>query len=522
MYKVLLVDDEPFAIEGLQLLIDWEKHGFEINGVCANGEDAVDAISREQPDLVVTDIRMPVMNGLELIEEARRLGHQSTLFVITSGYSDFNYARQAIRLGVSHYLTKPVIESEADDVLQRLRQELMNREAHDLMLHQAHIQRTKQALLAMVTNQDQAELGEEIDEVVHELSAKARKWVYLLVMIQGDGASAKQVIEQFMEGEPCGYLLDAEWSPYGIVWGGSSEDFTESDYDLRQFAERLLNVLDQHFLDQPAGESRVQIAVGCPVSQVQELTVSYRAAAEAGRFLFFDDTPLLYAEDMNEQHLLFDPDTLREADLIMELIENGSGAELSTSIWRAFNTFKDQMAAPELVHIFATQIMFRGLSLFKELGGEPNALMQDSALHLHERRYQNIEETARMLEAFCLKCQSEIGTLRERRVGGTQAMVAEYVHNHYKETITIKELAERFYIHPVHLGQSFMRKYGKGVLDLVHDLRMEEAKQQLRETDQALYIIAEQVGYRSYQHFLKQFEKRVGMKPAEYRLQSTL
>ncbi|MNI58288.1 HTH-type transcriptional regulator ChbR [compost metagenome] len=67
-----------------------------------------------------------------------------------------------------------------------------------------------------------------------------------------------------------------------------------------------------------------------------------------------------------------------------------------------------------------------------------------------------------------------------------------------------------------------MRKYGKGVLDVVHDLRMEEAKQQLRETDQALYIIAEQVGYRSYQHFLKQFEKRAGMKPAEYRLQSTL
>lgn len=521
MYKVLLVDDEPFAIEGLQLLIDWEKHGFEVGGVCANGEDAIDAISREQPDLVVTDIRMPVMNGLELIEEARRLGHRSTLFVITSGYSDFNYARQAIRLGVSHYLTKPVIETEADDVLQRLKQELQHRETRELMLNQAHNHRTRQALLTLVTNQDQVEFSDEIDWVVHELSAKADKWAYLFVMIQGDGASAKQVIQQFIDDEHCGYLLDAEWSPYGIVWGSCSEAATDSDPGLRQFAERLLNVLDQHFL-QPAAASRVQIAVGCPVSQVQELTISYRAAAEAGRFLFFDDTRLLYAEDMNEQHLLFDPDTLMEADLIMELIENGSGADLSTSVCRAFNTFKEQMAAPELVHIFATQIMFRGLSLFKELGGEPNTLMQNSALHLHERRYQNIEETARRLEAFCLECQSEIGTLRERRVGGTQAMVAEYVHHHYKETFTIKELAERFYIHPVHLGQSFMRKYGKGVLDVVHDLRIEEAKLQLRETDQALYIIAEQVGYRSYQHFLKQFEKRVGMKPAEYRLQSTL
>lgn len=124
MYKVLLVDDEPFAIEGLQALIDWQKFGFEINGVCANGEEAVEAIRTDKPDLVVTDIHMPAMNGLELIEEARRLGYDSTMFVITSGYSDFNYARQAIRLGVCNYLTKPVDTVEADDMLERLAQEL--------------------------------------------------------------------------------------------------------------------------------------------------------------------------------------------------------------------------------------------------------------------------------------------------------------------------------------------------------------------------------------------------------------
>ncbi|MGC5774153.1 response regulator transcription factor [Paenibacillus pabuli] len=514
MYKVLLVDDEPFAIEGLQLLIDWEKHGFEIGGVCANGEEAIDVICTAQPDLVVTDIRMPVMSGLELIEEARRRGHDSTLFVITSGYSDFNYARQAIRLGVSNYLTKPVVGPEADDMLERLRQELQERETLERIREQAKEHRIRRILTELVMGTELAD-GQEKTWLISEMSERANQWTYVQIMFEGEASShARSVLQQIAEKKSCCYLIDSGRTTCGIVWGEAHFEATGVTSSLRAFAEEALASV------QKEDSAEVKMAVGLPVHELDELPVSYSSAVEAGRFLFFSESSVMFAEDIEEQPLLFDPGTLMEADDIMEQLENGSTEELSVSVRRAFNRFKQDMAAPELIDIFSTQILFRALALCKELGGEPNTLIQESALQMSRRQHRNIEESASMLEEFCLKCQSAVMTLRQKQVGGTQAMVAEYLRSHYKETFTIRELAEQFYINPVHLGQSFTRKYGKGVLDVVHDLRMEEAKKLLRETEQTSCAIAEEVGYRSYQYFLKQFEKRLGMKPAEYRQQS--
>ncbi len=251
MYKVLLVDDEPLALDGLQLTIDWQRLGCRIAGTYQNGEEAMRHIRREPPDLVVTDIRMPVMDGLALIEEARRSGKGTILFVITSGYHDFDYAVRAMRLGVSHYLTKPVIGTEAEDV---------------------------------------------VSSMIRELRERARQ-----------------------------------------------------------------------------------------------------------------------------------------------------------------------------------------------------------------------EEDSGCTQAYGLHASEE---------AGIQAEVAEYLRNHYKETFTIREVAERFYVHPVYLGQSFTRKFGLGILEYVHELRIEDAKRQLGHTDAPLSTIAEAVGYNGYQHFLKHFEKRAGMKPTDYRTQA--
>ena len=91
MYKVIFVDDEPFALEGIRLMIEWEELGFEIVGMCENGEEALACTEACKPDLVVTDIRMPVIDGLELIERVQKAG-SDPVFIILSGYNDFEYA----------------------------------------------------------------------------------------------------------------------------------------------------------------------------------------------------------------------------------------------------------------------------------------------------------------------------------------------------------------------------------------------------------------------------------------------
>ncbi|PQP81490.1 two-component system response regulator [Paenibacillus sp. PCH8] len=513
MYKVLLVDDEPLAIEGLQLMINWEKHGFEIRGVCSNGEEAIRMMQQDRPDLVVTDIRMPVMNGLELIEEARRLEHESVLFAITSGYSDFNYARQAIRLGVSNYLTKPVDSTEAEDMLERLRLELQEREKQEQIREYTNQQRIKAFLSAQIMGQKDSSEQENSD-IVSRLNKS--HWTYLRIAFQGDTQQACSVAEHMASETTCCYVIERSKGIMGLVWGDEAPSEIGPSERIKAFAHLLMsNMQDNDCIN-------ISIAVGLTVSTLANLSDSFRSVKEVERYLFFNQERLLFAEDMEPEILPFDPETLSDVERINDLLENGSADELSYAVRNAFDIFKKMKAAPELIHIFSTHIMFRGLSLCKELGGEPHALMHKSASRILKGSHRKIEEVAHCLENFCLDCKSALAILRERQVGGIQAMVAEYVQSHYKETFTIQELSERFFMNPVHLGQSFLRKYGKGVLEVVHDLRMEEAKRLLQETNQTSSAIAEQVGYRSYQHFLKHFEKRTTMKPLEYRQKSTI
>ena len=121
--KVLIVDDEPFITQGLSLLIDWEKEGFEIAGCLENGREALDFLEKNEVDLVLTDIRMPECSGLDLVEQVRGRGISDAYFIIMSGYDDFGYAQKAIKMGCMDYLLKPVDGDELIEILRKIRSE---------------------------------------------------------------------------------------------------------------------------------------------------------------------------------------------------------------------------------------------------------------------------------------------------------------------------------------------------------------------------------------------------------------
>lgn len=512
MYKVLLADDEPYAIEGLELLIDWEKHGFQIETVCFNGEDAIEHIHRDPPDLVVTDIRMPVLDGLSLIEQTRRSGNRSTLFVIASGYSDFDYARQAMRLGVKHYLTKPIIGPEVDDLLQRLQHELSERERQRLVRDRADRYEARQALSVLLFGGEETD-RREAARTLARLSGQASHWIYVHIGTdpQAAGEAGAAVLRMAEGEEGCFYLMDGIGSGFGLVYGSDQT----GDREVRALIRRL------HAALQAAVPGRVEMAVGCAVDRPDDLSKSYGSASEAKPFLFFGDDAIVHYTDIQGRTMAFEPETVKAADAIVEAVESGRPEELEASLREAFRTFEERMTLPELVGIFATQVRIRCASLCKELGGDPDELLTHTGYPDHAEPHRHAQQSAEALAAFCLRCQAVIQELRERQSGGIPAKVADFLRQNYMETFTIKEIAERFYINPVYLGQSFSRKYGLGIHDFVHDLRIEEAKRRLRDTNEASWAIAESVGYRGYQHFLKQFERRLGMRPSDYRLRSS-
>ncbi|NBD27814.1 response regulator [Paenibacillus glycinis] len=510
MYKVLLVDDEPFAIQGLQLMVDWEKRGFRVAAVCDNGEEALRHIRSDPPDLVVTDIRMPVLDGLQLIEETRRSGNRTTLFVIASGYDDFDYARRAIRLGVSHFLTKPVMGEEADEVLVRLQGELRGRERDRMIRDSADRYEIGQALSALLAGGDVTE-GQPAMQAISRLSGRAREWTYLGVETDAETAGpAREAAQRFAAERSCCYVVDGGRESFGLVFGSDCGGRDEDG--IREVAARLLEAM------RAGTNGRIGLAVGCAADGLRGIAESYGSAAEAGRFLFFGGGAIVHYADVRDLRLSFDPEALGAADAIVDAMESGDPSSVAAAVRAAFRAFESRMVLPELVALFSTRVLMRGLAVYQELGGDPDGLLTGAELCGSGRKGRQLREIERELSGFCLKCQAAVDALHGKRTGGTPSKVAEYLRQHFRETLTIKEIAERFYIHPVYLGQAFSRKYGKGLLDFVHDLRIDEAKRLLGETDAAAGAVAEAVGYRGYQHFLKQFEKRLGMKPADYRL----
>lgn len=150
MLKVLLVDDEPFILQGLTVLVDWQKEGFEIAGTAANGQEAVDFLQQRKVDLIIADIKMPVMTGTELLAKIRQENISDAYFAILSGYADFTYAQEAMRYKCTDYILKPVEKEELLSVLHRvasLHQIVEEKRRDDRRMEQAYLARNMIAVI---------------------------------------------------------------------------------------------------------------------------------------------------------------------------------------------------------------------------------------------------------------------------------------------------------------------------------------------------------------------------------------
>lgn len=358
VYSVLLVDDEPRAIEGLQFFIDWERLGFHVCGTCGTGEEALQLVSSLSPDVVVTDICMPEMDGLDFIQYVRDRQAQRPEFVVLSGYAEFGYARRALQLGVVHYLLKPVVVEEASDVLQQVRTRL----------------------------------------------------------------------------------------------------------DLRR------------------------------------TETSRKAGRESGG----EDEPALSIE------------VLRSLGGIMEAIESLNAEEAEARTRRLIRELPRESDSWDSV--LASHLAIQCAKLFRELGGSPEQLtLPGASTPATTPDAAPARPTAELMLAYVRQTIEAVRGLEGRKPGGTLAEIDRYVREHYRTPLTVRKVAEKFYLHPVYLGKAYQDKFGIGLLERMHDLRIAEARRLLRETSLNAGAVANRVGYAQYHHFLQHFEKRTGMKPAEYK-----
>ncbi|MNM16223.1 putative response regulatory protein [compost metagenome] len=503
MYKVILADDEAIALEGLRTLTDWEELGFEICGACENGEEALKAVADCSPDLVITDIRMPGIDGLELIKRVRRLDIDQPIFIVLSGYGEFEYARTALRYGVRHYLLKPVLESEWDAALGNVAAELDDRakqRVHQNMLDNRLLPIAIARMLEGKWAEPEGEVAAQMDRLDEAVSG----WTY--IHVEGPAGEIADICRE-VAGSVNALFIDLYGDQAGLV--------AESTAQTEALAGRVYAELSRRGV-------KGSVSIGPSVQSLRELTVSYLVAAEAAaRHYFYSDAagPIDSAKD-SRREISYSLPTEGIAEELLSAVERLQEQKAAVKLEELFRDFRQNMTAPEVVRMAGIDIMLKSMELLKDFGG--TAHLQGDFFEFFKTEPKSLTSLESTLSALLNLCMKHIKQYKERGSEHPLVRVEYYLKDHYAEPLTVKEIAEHFYINPVYLGQAFIKKNGISILEYMHNLRIEEAKKRLIETEETVRSIAENVGYAHYHHFLREFEKRAELKPVAFRSQALI
>jgi len=506
VFKVLLIDDEPGALEGMELWIPWEEIGFEVCGTCNNGSEGLSKLCELKPDLVITDVNMPVMSGLEMIKAWQEQGDSEISFVIVSGYSEFEYAQKALHYGVHHYLLKPLIAEEAEKELRQIHQELVRKTKRKHLDQLANYEETVTALKKLLM--DHLLDGEE-QAIIEELSILRERWNLCLVQIDSINlAELRERALSVVSTESSIFLIDIEPSCFAIIYGFNGVEYESDTWGKIEGISRYFK------------SHRVFIAVGLSQPLLTEIEQCYQTAKKAIKHKFYDyqyEGILLY-QDIQAIEFSYSYDQIQLMDTILRTVELLDQDGFMQAVNRGKATFRNSLITPEIVKKIAVNIMYK----IVEYTGPIKNISEEKMLEKY-KLYEiadavlNLDDLMDQLVACGMEVIDLLLQEQSRQAQGIVYEINTYIHEHFRENLTIKKLAEVFFLHPVYLGQLLIKKNGLSFNEMIHGLRIDEAAKLLQQHQYKNSEIAEMVGYSSYGQFTKQFERRMGMSPNQYK-----
>ncbi|WP_274648648.1 response regulator transcription factor [Paenibacillus humicola] len=501
MYKVFLVDDEPFIIEGLLDVIDWPALDLEIAGSAGNGQEALQALRETPADILITDISMPVMNGLQLIREARKLRPELKV-IILSGYNEFDYLKEGMKLGIENYLLKPInleeLESTLAATLEKLNASRTDRElgAYDIDVLRNHVMH--RWLTAQIAPKELEERAALLQLDVHK--------PHVVTAIVRTGSQEDEMYRHIMRMAES----DPSVMPCRDVGGGIVIVFALGDEAAgREKALAFLRRLPGAF-----PEAGLRISAAGASGSADRVRVSFGRAGKAQEyFLIYPDRELLVYEEIAIE------EEKANAQLPVNWPEYGKliAAKDKDALIAASDGEFDRLQrmegiTPAVLQSVAIEMMIRiklELKLIKQTDS-PDLIREGV------ERASKARTIAELKTAVAKVAEEAVDSLVRDAKSPVIQQVLGRIHEAYAEDLSLKSLSSQYNIHPVYLGQLFHKETGETFSEYVNRFRVEKAKALLRETNKKVADIARQVGYWETGYFYKQFKRYVGISPKDY------
>lgn len=524
MLNVIIADDEERICQLIEALIEWDALGMQIAGIAHNGLEALALVEKIKPDILITDIRMPGCNGLELIAGVRKAAECE--IVIISGYAHFEYAQSAIKYGVGDYLLKPVNQAELYATLKKLKeriearresesdmQQLLRKSENDIYRLQMNLMEQmigqRAVSLTMQTLQEEYYLKVQpglfqafwlkIDGKIEELSESGLSIVMDKMQSLLTSSLKTKCYEFVLYSKPCSCI--------GIMnYAKGSAD------DIRRKLRECLNQLEaQKNLYGPVTFSG---AVGTAFEEPELLPRSMKEASViikerlikgTGRIL--DKMPT--ESSVHERNLLE-----KYMRLIVHAIEVLSLEEAERAAWHIKEEFET------IKNINGQEILELVLNCGRLFLSQLEIRQREQENQHFEERCRNCGTVTELFEQL-VKLQNvhleEAIKRRENDAVRPIRQAKQYIQNHFQEPITMDEVSSAVGLSSAYFSVLFKKEEGEGFAKYLINLRVEEAKRLLRETNYSVAEICHQIGYNDIKHFTHTFEKAAGVKPATYR-----
>ncbi|MDQ6418727.1 response regulator transcription factor [Paenibacillus sp. LHD-117] len=504
MYKVFLTDDEPFILEGLRDALDWSSYELEIVGTAENGLRALDKLRATHADILITDISMPAMNGLELIREARRINRELHV-VILSGFNDFDYLKQGMRLGIENYLLKPINLQELKATLEGIIEKLdrRGRDAGEWLQEDIGVLRDN-----IVNRWLNGEIGPgELHERAEMLGLELDREYVQIVLAKGTSNEEKLRLELYRLAERDGFGIpfrDREGAA-GVVM------FPEGEQAGGTAARRLLERLRESLPDES-----ITISAGDVVAGEDQVGRSYAQAKKAMEFAFIHPKlELLEYGALANNRLSADKSLSLDWGDYARLLAAKEKVRLLARIDEDFARLAEaQGMTPSRLQSAALELM---LHLKLELGAikktaEPELIREDAAL-----RVMGAESLDGMTAVVKEVAETAVESLVSDTKSPVIGQILAKIHENCAEELSLKSLSAQYNIHPVYLGRLFQKETGESFSEYLNRYRIEKAKELLADSRLKVNEIARMVGYWEMGYFYKQFKKQVGVSPTDYK-----
>ena len=532
MIKVLIADDELRICELIFRLIDWEALGMSVIAVAHDGRETIKIIKNEMPDIVITDIRMPGYNGVDVIRIGKEY-NSDIQFIIISGYSQFDYAQNAIHYGVSDYLLKPVKAEELTKALLRIKNRIdKNNQMYSQVkkawtLEQPNRRLYREQLIMEIAH------GKGFDVLTKDMNTLNEQYKYefipgffTIVIVKADGLNFEEKTESSFLYEKIQQSLSFAFAPVMQEMQGTMLDngtyifLFNYENEYAEIESQIHRLLNQMLLQKDVFKKlHLTIGLGKRVNCLVEVGKSYETAylAIKDRILVGTDRIIegkekIVVQDYKDYFL----HTVRELENVVENLDDKRISDIiqewgtALSKDKEINGYQIEQSAKALVNSYLLSMQKNNYTLDED----------DNLLKDFMKSIENCISLGEIQELLSGTLEQSLSEYRHKRaLSGSKPIrdAKEYIRNNLAGNLTIQEVSEYVGYSSAHFSVRFKQECGITFSDYVMESRIEKSKELLKNTRETIESIAAAVGYSDVKSFTKNFKKYTEVKPSQYR-----